>query len=228
LFPLELNRCILLRKESESATFELGGADRPAMTRDELPELGYIVPIATVPSILQRGILSHRRAEKIPHVSIAMDEVQKRRAKVTVPNGRALHEYANLYICARNPMLFKRKGNHDKICVLRVSTDVLDLANVVITDSNAGSSYVRFRPSPVGLAIVDAERTFARYWTHPNEDERERFRHTCEKCAEVLVPDVVSIQYITGAYVSGDLGQQGLKNIAPNLPITINADLFFQ
>ena len=80
------------------------------MTRAELHELGYIVPIATVPSILQHGILSHRRAERILHESIALQDIQDLRAKVKVPKGRALHEYANMYICPRNPMLFKRQG----------------------------------------------------------------------------------------------------------------------
>ena len=91
------------------------------MTRAELDELGYIVPIATVPSILQRGILSHRRAERIEHDSIALQNVQDRRAGKAVPKGRPLHEYVNLYICPRNPMLFKRKNSHEQICVLRVS-----------------------------------------------------------------------------------------------------------
>src|SRR6185437_7286091 len=103
------------------------------MTRAELDELGYIVPIATVPSILQRGILSHRRAEKIGHQSIALQDVQERRSRVVVPNGRPLHEYVNLYICPRNPMLFKRKDEHEELCVLRVSTNVLDLPNAVVT-----------------------------------------------------------------------------------------------
>jgi hypothetical protein len=79
------------------------------MTRAELHELGYIVPIATVPSILKHGILSHRRAGKVQHESIALQSVQDKRAEKVVPNGRPVREYANLYICPRNPMLFKRK-----------------------------------------------------------------------------------------------------------------------
>jgi len=196
------------------------------MTRDELDELGYIVPIETVPSILKRGILSHRRATNIPHESIALEGVQDRRAKVIVPNGRPLHEYANLYICPRNPMLFKRHDIHARICVLRVSSDVLGIPNVVVTDSNAGSKYVRFSAAPRGLAIVDRERTFARYWTHP-EDEREHWRHSAQKCAEVLVPDVVPRKYIHGAYASCDQSSQALADGGFNLPVTINADLFF-
>lgn len=197
------------------------------MTRAELHELGYIVPIATVPSILQRGILSHRRAERIAHQSIALQDVQNLRAKVIVGRGRALHEYVNLYICPRNPMLYKRKDIHDQICVLRVSPDLLDLPDVAVTDSNAGSRYARFRPAASGLGIVDRDRTFARNWKHP-EDQRDEWIHSAQKCAEVLVPDVVPVRYITGAFVSCNLSEQRLLELAPNLPITINGDLFFQ
>ncbi|HTY83893.1 MAG TPA: DUF4433 domain-containing protein [Silvibacterium sp.] len=197
------------------------------MRRTELDELAYIVPIATVPSILQRGILSHRHAHGLQHASIALDGVQNRREAKIVPNGRPVHEYANLYICPRNPMLLRRSNMHDQICVLRVSTEVLDLPNVVITDGNAGSKYVRFLPAPAGLAMVDRERTFARWWAHPG-DEIEKWRHSVQKCAEVLVPDLVPVRYIIGAYASCELGQQQLRMLAPNLPIEIDADLFFQ
>lgn len=197
------------------------------MTRAELDELGYIVAIATVPSILQRGILSHKRADGLQHVSIALEGVQNRRAGKIVPNGRPLHEYANLYICPRNPMLLRRSDMHEQICVLRISPDVLDISNVVITDGNAGSNYVRFRPASAGLVIVDRERTFARWWAHPG-DIREKWRHSAQKCAEVLVPDVVSVRYIRGAYVSCESSAQKLRQLAPSLPITVDADLFFQ
>lgn len=196
------------------------------MTRDELHELGYIVPIQTVPSVLQRGILSHRRAERIPHESIALQNVQAQRAKVVVPSGRSLHEYANLYICPRNPMLLKRRDVHQQICVLRVSPDVIDIPNAVVTDSNAGSKYVRFSPAPAGLAIVNRERTFARWWSHP-DDQIDYWRHSAQKCAEVLVPDVVPVAFITGAYTSCEETQQQLTRMALALSVTLDRDLFF-
>lgn len=196
------------------------------MTRAELHELGYIVPIATVPSILRRGILSHRQSDKVEHESIALQDVQDLRAGKTVPNGRALHEYANLYICPRNPMLLKKRDIHERICVLRVSVDVLDLRNVVVTDSNAASKYVSFRPAPAGLAIVDRDRSFAEWWTH--EDHIEKWRHSAQKCAEVLVPDVVPPSYVVGAYVSCDDSQRALRRLAANLPITVDPHLFFR
>jgi len=196
------------------------------MTRAELNELGYIVPINTVPSILQHGILSHCRAERFQHDSIALEQVQDRRANVVVPNGRPLHEYANLYICPRNPMLLRRSDIREQICVLRVSPEVLDIANVIVTDSNAASKYVSFRPAPTGLAIVDRDRTFAEWWTH--DDQIEQWRHSAQKCAEVLVPNVVPPAYVTGAYVSCDQSRHRLRVLAPNLPITVDRHLFFQ
>src|SRR5947209_19956000 len=120
--------------------FASGKVVRPPMTRDELHELGYIAPIATVPSILELGILSHNRAKKVDHRDIALQEVQDRRAKVIVPapgGGRRLHDYANVYICPHNPMLLKKKAIHDEICVLRVSPAVLDIPGAVVTDMNA-------------------------------------------------------------------------------------------
>jgi hypothetical protein len=61
------------------------------------------------------------------HRSVAMAQIQDRTRLIRVPGGRPLHEYANLYICARNPMMFKRRSDHGALCVLRVSTAVLDL-----------------------------------------------------------------------------------------------------
>src|SRR5947209_11485001 len=102
------------------------------MRREELDELHYITPIENVRSILQLGILSNRESRRLRPRSIAKKEVQDLRAKVRIPGGRALHEYANLYICARNPMMYVRAEMHEATCVLRVSTDVLDLPKVII------------------------------------------------------------------------------------------------
>lgn len=68
-----------------------------------------------------------------------MQEVQERRTIKIVPgsDNHTLHDYANVYICAKNPMLFKRKDAHAEICVLRMNTAILDGKGVIITDRNA-------------------------------------------------------------------------------------------
>ena len=195
------------------------------MERHELQELHYITPICNIPSILQNGILSHVRASRLQHESVAMQTIQDRRARVRVPRGRPLHEYANLYICGRNPMLYKRLGQHEKICVLSVSAEVLDLQGVIVTDSNASSNYVRFAAAPDGLRIVDHGHTFAEWWT--DQDPIQQCRKTAAKCAEVLVPDRVEPRFLRGVYVSSDQARADVSALKTGLTVTVDRHLFF-
>jgi len=194
------------------------------MLRSELTELHYITPVSNVPSIMQVGILSHDRAEQKEHESVAMPQMQGRRANLVVPGGRRLHEYANLYICARNPMLYTRRSRHD-ICVLSICLDVLDLSGVIVTNSNAGGEYARWAPAPAGLKIVDKERTFAENWT--DGDAITYWRKKAAKCAEVLVPDRVLPEYISKAYVPDEKAELNFAALAISLQVEINAHMFF-
>ena len=196
------------------------------MRRDELTELHYITAISNIPSICRVGILSHQKAGKVKHESIAMQRIQDRRSNVVVPGTRRrLHEYVNLYVCARNLMLYKRKSQHAGLCVLRVSPDVLDLPDIVITDGNASSKYVRFAAAPEGLRIVDAEMVFAEYWTDP--DPLQYWRKKSAKCAEVLVPDCVDPKLFKGAYVSCTQFLTRFNTLSVRLTATVNPHLFF-
>src|SRR5438105_575890 len=102
------------------------------------------MPIANIGSVMTHGILSYERAAKLQHHSVAMQPVQDKRDKKQIPGGLKLHKYANLYFHARNPMLFKRKEEAPNLCILRVSTQVLDLDGTVMSDQNAASDYARF------------------------------------------------------------------------------------
>lgn len=195
------------------------------MERAELQELHYIAPICNVPSIMQHGILSYVRAERLRHQSVAMDVMQERRADVRVPGGRRLHEYANLYVCGRNPMLYRRLDQRQTICVLSVSPDILDLRGAIVTDSNASSEYVRFAPAPEGLRIVDRDQTFAEYWT--DQDPIQQWRKKAAKCAEVLVPDQVDPRFVRGAYVSCEEAKASLEALKTGLEVRIDRHLFF-
>lgn len=196
------------------------------MNREDLTELHYITPLNNVASIISHGILSYRHAKKVPHSSIAMEEIQDRRAKKIVPGGLPVHKYVNLYICARNKMLYKVKDKHAELCILRVNTAVLDLPGVVVVDRNASSDYARFAPAPEGLQNVDRDLVFAKYWTHP--DPIETWRHGTIICAEVLVPDRVDPRFILGAYVSCPDAKIAFEAKGVNIPVAINSYLFFR
>ena len=179
-----------------------------------------------MPSILKVGIVSHNKSLPLGHVSVADAVVQQRRSQIIVPGGRRLHDYVNLYICARNPMMFKLRGQHTDLCVLKVSTDVLDIPDAVITDRNASSDYARFARSPEGLAIVVRELTFAEYWT--DLDKIRYFQKESAKCAEVLIPDCVRLEFVSGVYVSCKETSDRFIAMDSELPVTINGNLFFR
>src|SRR5213083_1185939 len=134
-------------------------------------EFQCIMPLENIPSVLKHGILSNERVAKLSHRSVAMQEVQERRDLKRVPGGLKLHQYANLYFHARNPMLFKRQNESSHLCVLQVSTAVLQTEGTVITDCNAASDYVRFL-SPSQWRVLDFDDIYARDWRHPNNPTR--------------------------------------------------------
>lgn len=187
-------------------------------------ELHCIMPVANVASVMQHGILSHELAARLLHRSVAMQAMQDRRDVKTVPGGLKLHQYANLYFHARNPMLSVRR--HEDVCVLRISTQVLTLPGAVITDQNAASNYVRFY-APNQWRLLDFDDIFARDWTHPDDQIRE-WRHKSRKCAEVLVPQQVSPNMITGAFVVDEAACGRLNQAGFTLPIAVNPDFFFR
>lgn len=199
------------------------------MHRDELKELHYITHVANVASICQRGLLCHRRAAKVDHRSVADLEIQDRRRGKRVPGGLLLHDYANLYMTARNPMLNRvaiHEGHIDELCVIQISTDVLDLPEVVVTDMNAASPYCRFYPAPEGLAHVDSDRVFRRYWTDGDALEQSYCKKV--KCAEVLDPSRVEPDRLIGVRVGTDAAGAMIEAQESWLTLSKDPELFFR
>jgi len=152
--------------------------------------------------------------------------VQDKRDKKHVPGGLKLHQYANLYFHARNPMMFKRKDQASDLCVLRVSTLVLSLPGTVISDQNAASAYVRFL-HPRQWQVLDFDAIYAMDWRHL-DSPAAYYRHSSQKCAEVLVPERVEARYMTGAYVVDDAAKRRVDALGLALPAIINGVLFFR
>lgn len=184
------------------------------------------MPMANIASVMRNGILSYEQAAKLPHRSVAMQPVQDRRDRKQVPGGLKLHQYANLYFHARNPMLFKRLSEVQSLCVLRDSTIVLGVEGVVLSDQNAASDYVRFVP-PSDWRRLDFDEILAMDWRHPG-DQVAFWRHKARKCAEVLVPYQVESEFLTGAYVVDKAAQARLAKHGCTLPITVEPAIFFR
>ena len=195
------------------------------MDRDEVEELHFITSIDNLDSILRRGILCHNRAARVMHTSVASESVQGIRRGKSVPNGSSLHSYANLYFHARNPMMFCVQDLPDLI-VIRVSPDVLDIPDTVVTDGNAATWNTRFYPSPDGLANLDFQLIFARYWTDP--DYMRYLEKKRARSAEVLVPNLVRSEYIVGCYIDTQEKRKRSLELG-NLPaVNVRREIFFK
>ena len=189
-------------------------------------ELHCIMPMANIPSVMSHGILSYERAAKVQHRSVALQPVQERRDRKQVPGGLKLHQYANLYFHARNPMLFKRLAEAPNLCVVRVSIRVLEVEGTVISDQNAASDYARFL-HPRQWKLLDFDAIYAMDWRHPG-NPAAYYRHSSQKCAEILVPDRVERRFLTGAYVIDHAGRDRLEALGLGLTVTPNPVLFFR
>jgi ssDNA thymidine ADP-ribosyltransferase, DarT len=201
-----------------------------SMDRAEVRELHFITPIENLASILKRGILSHNRAERIRHSSVASEDVQRWRRRKRLPGGLPLHDYANLYFHARNAMmsylLYGPGQHHQDLVVLRVFPEVLDLPNTVVTDGNSAAPATRFYPSPEGLRQLDAKLIFARSWTDEKgwaipEAKRARM-------AEVLVPNLVPSRYIRGCYVDTSRKRSECSEYEALRSVVLSKEVYFK
>jgi hypothetical protein len=197
------------------------------MKKSDITELHFITYISNVPSILQVGIISRNAVirKNVKFEDVSEPGVQDRRTgKKISGTSKELHDYANLYFDAHNPMLSARRSENNKICVLRINKNVLDLKGIIVTDMNAARD-CRFMPLEEGLSVLDHDKVYMINWKDPNNSINE-YRQAGIKCAEILVPECVESRYIIGAYVANRIALDAFKQIS-DLEVIINNVLFF-
>ena len=181
-------------------------------------------------SILEHGILSKNELNRrnIYYQDLSNPSVQDKRDYKCVPNHGSLHEYANLYFDARNPMLFYLVSNKnvDELCVLCVDKSVLDIPGTVVTDRNAAASLAVFEKPENAFDRLNYDLIFARYWNVG--DELSTYHKKQIKCAEVLVYNRIDPQYIKGVLVPNENAKQLALSLNLNLNVKVDNDLFFR
>jgi hypothetical protein len=151
--------------------------------------------------------------------------VQLRRANKNIPGAGPLHNHANLYFHARNPMMCRIQARREELTVLRVAPALLQQSGVIVADGNASSDYTGFYRSPDGLRFLKRDLVFARDWRAPG-NQILYWQQKRARCAEVLVRDRVPPEYVVGAFVATPAALARLRVIAPGLDVQPNPDLF--
>jgi hypothetical protein len=197
--------------------------------KQSIKGLYYITHIDNIPSILTRGILSHKLVEE-QHVQFTpiydAQIVSSRRERFT-PDGKSLWEFANLYFQPRNAMLYRVSIEKNKkfIAIIAVSPQILDYPTTLIAVGNAASPLSEILPAKEGLEAVNE------MWKVINSDWWKKEDGSLRKMmAECLVPDVIPPQLIHSIYVANHSVADSIS-LPPTVvskPIIPEPHMFFQ
>jgi len=144
-------------------------------------QLFYITHINNIPSILQKGILSHSIIEnqEIKYTQIYDKEIISNRKDVRITDNKDLWEYANLYFQPRNAMLYRvvHEQSPEKIAVLAIDKNVTQLPGVFVTNGNAASLLSDIMPMTQQIyyrVINQLKEVFdSVYWTDEDGSKRK-------------------------------------------------------
>ncbi|EKF49129.1 hypothetical protein H17ap60334_07413 [Thermosipho africanus H17ap60334] len=191
-------------------------------------ELYYITHIDNVPSILEKGILSHAEIERqsINCKKVYDNSIVLKRKSRLLADNRSLWEFANLYFQPRNPMLYRLlvQGLKPKdLAIVAVKWTIMKRDDILITDGNAASSETQiYRKSEIKnikniISVKDME-----YWREEDGSKRKIM-------AECLVPQCVDPRYISAIYVSDHEVASNLKKAINNrnIPVIPDPTFFF-
>lgn len=198
------------------------------MPKPDIKNLYYITHKNNLPSIVEKGILSHNiiRAEDVSHGSIANEEIVKRRGKIKTPDQKSLWNYANLYFQPRNPMMYRvsiEKGV-ENLAVVSIDKKVLYASGAWIADGNAADATTQFYTPPDGLNALARQWKIVQseWWNDRNGSKRKIM-------SECLVPNKVAPEHIDTIYViNKDAQTQAVKNIGTKIPVISEPKMFFQ
>ncbi len=199
------------------------------MQKADIRNLYYITHIDNLPSILEKGILSHERIEA-EHVQSARiyntDIVNSRREKNT-PSQKSLWSYANLYFQARNPMMYRvvhQNGAKD-LAVVSVAKEILHTPGVFITDGNAANTPTQFYFPSDGLKMLRQQwKIVQNEWWNSLDGSKRKIM------AECLVPNSIAPEYINSVYVANEETQATVSKKIGSGSISVIPEpkMFFQ
>jgi O-acetyl-ADP-ribose deacetylase (regulator of RNase III) len=198
-------------------------------SRMNIKSLYYITHIDNLPSILNQGILSHKKVKelKVSYTRIYDTGIISKRKEKPTPEGSSLWEYANLYFQPRNPMMYRVVQEKDKrnIAVVGVNTEVLQTSGGLITDGNAANEPTQFFPINQGLEILQQQWKIIQgdWWNDLDGSKRKIM-------AECLVPEKINPEFIHSIFVTDYTAKKQVEQTigSVRVPVIPEPHIFFQ
>lgn len=168
-----------------------------------------MTPRRNLPSILEKGILCYNRARYIPHQSVALSSVQKKRRS----GGADLHDFVPLYFATHTPMQYlitmgskRRSKVIDESELVFIEIDAVSIfksTDIFFTDGNAASYETSFYDHITDLDSLNWDIIRTR---NCSSDVYRR-----KKAAEVLIPDQISPDFFRRIVVYDQKSKTQLK-----------------
>ncbi|MEH1835668.1 MAG: DarT ssDNA thymidine ADP-ribosyltransferase family protein [Nostoc sp.] len=199
------------------------------MRKPDIKSLYYITHIENLPSILQRGILSHKKVEELGvlYTPIYDSEIVSKRKDKSTPARSSLWEYANLYFQPCNPMMYRVVHEKDKrdIAVVGVKPDVLTAVGGLITDGNAANEPTQFFAIKEGIEILQKQwKIIQNEWWNELDGSKRKIM------AECLVPEQISPELVHSVFVADYKAKERVETIigSAKIPVVPEPNMFFQ
>lgn len=175
--------------------------------------LYYIAHFENIPSILEKGILSHHSIENdtIKHQRIYNKEIVDLRQGRIVSNGLSLWNFANIYFQPRNAMLYSviHKASINNIAILFINKEILNKKDIFVTTGNAAAQ---------DSEIIPIEQASSRFWSQLKKETNKEWWNNEDGSkrkimAECLVPERIAPNYIETIYVAEHSFREKLSKI---------------
>ncbi len=201
----------------------------------KIKSLYYITHIDNLPSIFERGILSHERIERTGAKFVSMfkgktgdkSDIRKTRKVNLEDSGKNLLHYVSLLFQPRNPMMYRAitEIGKDKLAVLEISGAILNEIDAFIADGSAIDELTQFYPTTQGLKKLQQQwRVVQNEWWKECDGSKRKIM------AEFLVPDQVEPKYIRSVIIADSLMTNWVQGAFDSFqfPIVCQPDMFFQ
>ena len=198
------------------------------MSRRSIRNLYYITHVENVQSILRNGILSHDETNErgLESTAIYDADIVSRRAHISVPDGRSLWSFTNLYLQPRNPMLYRVAVEFgiDKLAVLAVKSSIMGRADVVFANGNAAHRSTTIVPaSQRDQFIRETADIHGLTWWSVADGSKRRVM------AECLVPRLVDSSLIEAVFVANsEVARDVQAIVGRSVPVIAEPHMFFE
>jgi hypothetical protein len=198
------------------------------MTGRAIKNLYYITHLDNVPSILLYGILSHEEIQRreLDFTAIYDTDIVSRRSQISVPDGRTLWSFANLYFQPRNPMLYRVaiEQDVDHLAVVAVKTKALARLDVLLANGNAAHrSTIIFPGRERDQFLEEIADIHNLTWWNAEDGSKRRIM------AECLVPRLIEPSLIDAIYVANSRVAEALQaTVGRSTHVIAEPRMFFE